>query len=175
VEAVLKTLPLSPRALQTAALASELLSAHGLHTWSFRFNRSKVKMGLCKYGPRTIELSTYFVEHNPYEAIHDTLLHEGAHALVGPGHGHDAVWEAMCLRVGAKPERLSFEAAMPAGRWRATCGGCGMVHHKHRRPKRMVGWWCSRCGPERGRLAWGLATGSDRRAKAQPEQAEGVA
>jgi hypothetical protein len=67
----------------------------------------------------------------------------------------------MCLRVGAKPERLSFEAEMPVGRWRAVCGGCGVLHHKHRRPKRMVGLWCCRCGPERGRLLWQLAQGGE--------------
>jgi hypothetical protein len=62
--------------------------------------------------------------------------------------------------VGAKPERLSFEAEMPSGRWQAVCGNCGMRHHKHRRPKHLVGWWCCRCGPERGRLVWGLAHGT---------------
>ena len=158
----MKTLPLSPHALQTAALARELLAAYGLTGWSFRLNRSKVNLGLCRYGPRTVELSSPFVEHNPEEVVRDTLLHEVAHALVGAGHGHDAAWKAMCLRVGARPERLSFEAAMPEGRWRATCGGCGLVHHRHRRPKRMVGWWCCRCGPERGRLSWELARGTER-------------
>ena len=156
----MQTLPLSPRALQAAALARELLSAYGLTGWSFRLNRSKVNLGLCRYGPRTVELSSYFVEHNPEEVVRDTLLHEVAHALVGPGHGHDAAWQEMCLRVGAKPERLSFEAEMPSGRWQAVCGNCGMRHHKHRRPKRMAGWWCCRCGPERGRLSWGLAHGT---------------
>jgi predicted SprT family Zn-dependent metalloprotease len=159
----MKTLPCRPRAHQTAALASELLSANGLTGWSFRFNRSKVNMGLCKYGPRTIELSVYFVERNSGEAIRDTLLHEIAHALAGRAAGHGPLWKAMCRRVGAKPERLSSEALMPVGRWRAVCGGCGALHHKHRRPKQMVGWWCRRCGRERGRLVWTLATGSERR------------
>jgi predicted SprT family Zn-dependent metalloprotease len=165
----MKTLPLSPRAVQAAALASELLAAHGLTGWAFGLNRSRLNMGLCKYGPRTVELSVFFVERNSVEAIRDTLLHEVAHALAGPGHGHDAAWKAMCLRVGARPERLSFEAAMPEGRWRATCGGCGMVHHKHRRPKHLVGWWCCCCGPQRGRLVWKLANGSG------PKHVEGAA
>ncbi len=159
----MRTLPPSPRAARAAALARELLAAHGLAGWSFRFNRSKLNMGLCKYGPRSVELSAHFVEHNPDEAVRDTLLHEIAHALVGPGHGHDAAWKAMCRRVGARPERLSFEAVMPLGRWRAVCGGCGALHHRHRRPKRMVGWWCCRCGPERGRLVWAQAAGGEAR------------
>jgi len=121
----MKTLPLSARALQTVALARELLTAHGLTGWSFRLNRSKVNLGLCRYGQRTIELSAFFVEENSDEAIRDTLLHEIAHALAGRAAGHGPLWRAMCLRVGAKPERLSFEAEMPAGRWQAVCGNCG--------------------------------------------------
>jgi SprT-like family len=157
----MKTFTQTPRGVRAAALARELLAAHGLTGWCFRLNRSKVNLGLCKYGPRTIELSVYFVGCNSDEAIRETLLHEVAHALVGPGHGHDAAWKAMCLRVGARPERLSFEAEMPPGRWQAVCPGCGELHHKHRRPKRMVGWWCCRCGPQRGRLCWELAHSSE--------------
>src|SRR5262249_31162680 len=94
------------------------------------------------------------------ETIRDTLLHEIAHALAGRDAGHGPLWKAMCRRAGAKPERLSFEADMPAGRWQAKCGCCGVLHHKHRRPKRFVGWWCCQCGPERGGLAWVLANES---------------
>jgi predicted SprT family Zn-dependent metalloprotease len=154
----METLPLSPQAARTAALAHELLSAHGLSGWSFGFNRSKVNMGLCRYGLRSVELSAHFVERNSEEAVRDTLLHEIAHALAGRGAGHGPLWKAMCLRVGARPERLSFEAVMPLGRWRAVCGGCGALHDRHRRPKRMVGWWCCHCGPVRGRLVWQTTT-----------------
>jgi predicted SprT family Zn-dependent metalloprotease len=100
---------------QARELALHLLTAHGLSDWSFAFNRSKRQMGCCCYGPKVIELSRHFVERNDLDLIRDTLLHEIAHALVGPGHGHDAVWKAMCLRIGAKPERLSNEPDMPRG------------------------------------------------------------
>jgi predicted SprT family Zn-dependent metalloprotease len=146
----------SPCCFEARELAWRLLAAYGLREWSFAFNRSKKQMGCCRYGPRIIELSRHFVERNALALIRDTLLHEIAHALVGPGHGHDAVWKAMCLRVGAKPERLSNEPDMPQGRWQATCAGCGMRHHKYRRPKRMKGWFCRHCGPDRGALVWAL-------------------
>ncbi len=142
------------RALEIGKLAFDLLARHGLHDWSFAFNRRKTSVGMCFFHRKAIELSIYFVQRNGPELILDTILHEIAHALVGPGHGHDAVWKRMCLKVGAKPERLCHEAEMPAGRWQARCGGCGMTHHKHRRPKRMKGWFCRKCGPEKGQLAW---------------------
>jgi predicted SprT family Zn-dependent metalloprotease len=148
------TFQLSPHSQEVRLLAEQLLAAHGLDGWSFRFNRSKLNLGLCRWGVRTIELSVYFVERNPLEAVRQTLLHEVAHALAGRQAGHGPAWKAVCLRIGARPERLSFEASMPPGRWQAACGSCGMLHDRHRRPKRMVGWYCTHCGPRRGKLTW---------------------
>jgi predicted SprT family Zn-dependent metalloprotease len=149
-----KTLTLSARAVAAEQLARNLLAVHGLHDWSFAFNRSKTNMGLCRYGACTIELSLHFVERNAAEVICDTLLHEIAHALAGQAAGHGTLWRAICLRIGARPARLSFDCDMPEGRWQATCGGCGRLHHRHRRPKQMKGWFCSSCGQQRGQLAW---------------------
>ena len=96
-------------------------------------------------------VSAYFVARNSVEEIRDTLLHEIAHALVGPGHGHDAVWEARCLEVGAIPRRCG-QADMPSGAWQATCPGCAKRFHRHRRPKRGK-YYCVPCGPSRGALS----------------------
>src|SRR5437899_9457077 len=143
-----------PRTLQVQALAHRLLASFGLHQWSFAFNRRKAAMGMCYYYSRTIELSIHFVERNSHAEILDTLLHEIAHALVGPGHGHDAAWKRKCVQIGARPERVSHEVNMPDGRWQARCRQCGLLHHRHRKPKCMKGWYCSPCGKEHGKLVW---------------------
>jgi predicted SprT family Zn-dependent metalloprotease len=135
-------------------LADDLLADHGLVAWSFAFNRRKTQMGICLETSKSIQLSAYFVLLNGDEAILDTLLHEIAHALVGTRHGHDAVWQAKCIELGAKPERVCNDAAMPAGRWQALCQGCGMTHHRHRKPKHRIGWYCRHCGRVRGQLTW---------------------
>src|SRR5438034_297105 len=130
------------------------MAAHGLHDWSFRFNRRKQAMGLCIYHLRTIELSIHFVDgSNPIDEIRDTILHEIAHALVGPRHGHDKVWKRKCLEIGARPQRCG-QADMPEGRWQADCRSCGRAYHRYRKPKRLRGWFCRACGPERGSLGW---------------------
>jgi predicted SprT family Zn-dependent metalloprotease len=146
------TLP--PRAEEIGRLASGLLAVHGLQDWSFSFNRRKREMGLCLYEPKLIQLSLHFILLNDDAAVRDTLLHEVAHALTGPGHGHDVTWKRRCLEVGAIPERLCDDVNMPVGRWQAICPGCGMLHHRHRKPKHLVGWWCRHCGREHGRLTW---------------------
>jgi predicted SprT family Zn-dependent metalloprotease len=135
-------------------MALQLMAEDGLDDWRFAFNHRKQAMGLCVYDRKTIELSIYFVERdNPVEEIRDTILHEIAHALVGPGHGHDRVWKRKCLEIGARPKRCG-EADMPDGRWRALCCSCGKQFHRHRKPKRVTGWFCRACGPTKGRLAW---------------------
>ena len=149
-----RTEPLLYRLEAVRRLADELFRTHGLHGWTLVLNRRKREMGLCDFDRQTIALSVYFISLNNDEAIQDTLLHEIAHALVGPGHGHDQAWKQTCIAIGARPQRLSFEAVMPAGSWQAVCGACGMIHHKHRRPKRAVGWYCRFCGPVQGQLTW---------------------
>ena len=39
--------------------------------------------------------------------IRDTLLHEIARAIVGPGHAHDAVWRTAARRIGCTAKRCS--------------------------------------------------------------------
>jgi predicted SprT family Zn-dependent metalloprotease len=138
---------------QVRALAQELLAQHGLHGWSFAFNRGKQTMGVCVYDQRRIELSVYFVERNSREEILDTILHEIAHALVGPRHGHDAVWKRQCIAIGARPVRCA-DALMPEGCWRARCQACGGQFNRHRKPRRVRGWFCCKCGPTNGKLIW---------------------
>ena len=141
------------RRAEARVLALDLMARHGLRGWHFAFNRRKRCMGLCRYEKCAIELSEYLVERNSAEEVRDTILHEIAHALVGLGHGHDAVWRRKCLEIGARPERCG-QADMPEGRWQARCGACGQEFRRHRRPKRVTGWFCRPCGPGPGKLTW---------------------
>jgi predicted SprT family Zn-dependent metalloprotease len=150
----MRRFPVTPQALAARALAERLLEEYGLVGWSFRFNGRRTAMGLCDYASRTVQLSWHFVEANPPEAVRDTILHEIAHALTGPGHGHDAAWKAACRRVGAVPRRCG-RAAMPVGRWQARCPACRIVYHRHRNPRRLTGWYCRGCGPQGGPLRFG--------------------
>lgn len=149
-------------------LALELMTKHGLHEWVFRFNKSKRRAGVCFFPlrngvvvkPGRIELSVHHCELNDIEVVTDTLLHEIAHALAGEGHGHDDHWKAICVRIGAKPERCygTDAVVMPTGRWRGRCGTCQKEYHRHRKPKSLEGYWCLACGREAGKFTWVLTT-----------------
>lgn len=132
--------------------ALSLMRAFGLRGWTFATNKRKKTLGLCFSQLKRIELSTNFIAHNPKSIVRETVLHEIAHALVGTEHGHGAVWKEMAERVGAKPSRTTKNVVMPPGKWQATCGGCGLLFSRHRRPKYPTGNSCRRCGTEAGVL-----------------------
>lgn len=138
--------------LDATELAQCLMREHQLQDWSFGFNRAKRQLGICLYGERRIELSVHFVRANDEAAVRDTILHEIAHALAGPRAGHGRTWKAVCARIGAQPQRTDRHAQMPRGLWQATCGHCGQVHHRHRRPARGRTYICRSCGPLDGKL-----------------------
>ncbi len=150
---------LTERAARVREQARALLDSHGLSAWEFGFNGNVRRAGVCFYPhrgePGRIELSVHFAACNSDAEVLDTLLHELSHAMVGPRHGHDAVWQAKCRELGARPEACyGEETEMPRGRWRAVCPGCAAEYDRHRRPQRAEGWYCRPCGSNRGRLIW---------------------
>jgi predicted SprT family Zn-dependent metalloprotease len=149
----------SERATQLRELARQLLDQHGLTDWEFGINSNVRRAGVCFYphsgNPGRIEISAHFAERNSDEEFRDTLLHEIAHALVGPRHGHDAVWQSKCVEIGARPQRCyGSEVEMPKGRWRAVCPTCSKEYDRHRRPRQQTGWYCRPCGSKHGTLTW---------------------
>lgn len=119
---------------------------------SFQLNRAKRRAGCCRYSCKLITLSRKYIEGNTIEEVTDTILHEVAHALVGPGHGHNEIWKAKCREIGAKPIRCynSDKVKMPDGDYVAYCPTCNREFRKHRKVKRQ--YWCKKCGQEKGRL-----------------------
>jgi SprT-like family len=91
--------------MEARALALELMKEHGLEFWYFEFDNAKRRFGICRYNRRTIGLSRNLVLLSNKEQVKDTILHEIAHALVGPGYGHSWVWKRMALEIGCDGNR----------------------------------------------------------------------
>ena len=121
---------------EASRLARTLMNDHGLDTWVFQFDRAKRRFGRCSHDSRTISLSEPLTRLNPEEQVRDTILHEIAHALVGPGAGHGRVWKLKAREVGANPERTySDDAVQPTGNWVGTCPTCSKRFNRVKRPK----------------------------------------
>lgn len=92
-------------------LALTLMQRHrSLTDWQFMFDTAPTRLGLCTYATRTISLSGLFAGAATEPEVRQALLHEIAHALVGPYYtpkygvptktGHSPVWKRMARSIG---------------------------------------------------------------------------
>ncbi len=126
-------------------MGTELLRQHGLDGWSLAFDNAKRRAGVCRHGSRVIGLSAPLARLHAADEVRETLLHEIAHALAGPEHGHDAVWVARARSIGSTGQRcLPAEAPTPAAPWLGVCPA-GHTVERHRRPERVAS--CLDCSP----------------------------
>ena len=141
--------------LQQRALdmARQLLSEHGLADWSVginhRFSRS---LGRCSFRHKRIDLAGWIFQRCGWEEIQDTVRHEVAHALAGPGTGHGPLWKTEARRLGALPKscaRSDGTWASPASErppsWLLRCLGCGREFPRKRRVQ-VRRFRCGGCG-----------------------------
>ncbi len=78
------------------------LDTHGLTNWKIRLNQNPNApfLGLCSHKDKCIILNAHHVDQHPEKELRNTILHEVAHAIVGPGHAHDEVWAAKAKEIG---------------------------------------------------------------------------
>ncbi len=136
-------------------LALKLMQDHGLieQGWFFSWDRAKKRLGVCQHRNKMILMSKYLTTQRTYEQCRNTILHEIAHALVGPGHGHSAVWEMKALEIGCDGQRcgaLPEDAEPIAARWTGRCSSCERTQQFHRAPVRVRS--CGSCSP--GVFSW---------------------
>lgn len=104
-------LPAQSHLHQVEQLACRLIAEHIPH-WSFRFNRQRRTLGLCRFREQRIELSRHHAEAGTLDQAEATLLHEIAHALAGPRTGHGPKWQRVMQSLGQTPEvtaRTSYD------------------------------------------------------------------
>ena len=131
--------------------ARELIAEHAPEGWSFAWSRATETYGHCDYKAKTIRISKPNAAHQQLSQTFDTVLHEIAHAIVGPGHGHGCEWMIIARRLGASPVASQAETAdVPlrsvAAPWVGTCpAGHVSPQRFYRKPKRRYS--CSACSP----------------------------
>ena len=122
----------------TETLVHLHLEANGLADWRFQWSTAKVTAGSCNYTRRTIKLSKPLMAQWEESAVENTILHEVAHALTGPGHGHNRKWQRIARSLGCTGDRCwaeSDDSPALAPAWVAVCPQ-GHVSKRgyHRRP-----------------------------------------
>ena len=98
------------RLVEVAALARELMDAHGLANWTFRFSAARTRLGECREREKLIRVSLRHAVASDAGAVRDTILHEIAHALAGAKAGHGPAWKAIAERIGATPKARAEES-----------------------------------------------------------------
>ena len=128
-------------------MARDLMKAHGLDGWSFQWSNAKRCAGVCRYKSRVIRLSRPIAELWGADRMRDTVLHEIAHALAGYGAAHGPEWQAVCVRIGARPERcyaVDESTPLPPSKYTGTCPN-GHVHRRERMPANPKPQSCGKC------------------------------
>ena len=94
---------------------------HGLaDEWSATFDLAAGRAAICYFKEKLICLAVSYCMTAPEEELIDTVLHEVAHALVGPQHNHDRVWKLAARRIGCTAERCTA-VTHTAGKWIGRC------------------------------------------------------
>ncbi len=149
---------------ETKKVVHQLLQEHNLFDqgWRFKLSRGKHRIGSCHYQDQTIRISHSHIVMGTNAEVMDTIKHEVAHALVGPGKGHGPEWKTTAWRIGASPRASTHLSYNVPYKYAIKCGVCGRVLQKrHRRmnPNRLRTRHCINCGDatSRGHLYLTLA------------------
>lgn len=181
------------RTIQEAIqLVYQLKNQHGLSEYLVRFtdrNKKKHSIASCNYKFKRFDFVEFYALHMTDDDFKEVILHEIAHALT-PGHGHDAYFRAVCLRIGgvptAKTEYLYLKDIRPEHlkqkiNFIYECPTCQHQMQTTKRVKR--NYSCPKCNPRRYDERFKLVLVEDKREnnklntpikiKKQPERLQG--
>lgn len=129
-------------------VARDLLGKYGLTSqgWTFAWMDKQRRTGECSHREKQIRYSINYLT-SPAAVIGNTLLHEIAHALAGPGHHHDDHWRSIARSIGCSGDRCT------AGhfdnieyRYTIRCVRCNTPPIKRNRlPHNIDEYRCKRC------------------------------
>ena len=128
-------------------LGTKLLRDHGLNDWRMIINdRTKSRLGCCKYNKKTIEVSGWCFVECP-EKVENTVRHEVAHAIAKYA-GHGPEWKRVAISIGADPRSCTrVNRSRDKFKWECACTKCGAVTRRthRRRSQRIISTRRSNC------------------------------
>lgn len=128
---------------ELVSLGYSLLRQHELSEWAFKLDRSKTRAGLCNFGTQTISVSHLLAQQDEAN-IRNVILHEIAHALVGPSHQHDSVWKDKAIAIGSDGKRChNMQLCIAPYRVACYCGKIDLC--RHRLTRKLYQTKCTHC------------------------------
>jgi hypothetical protein len=126
--------------LDAKIMAEKEIANHLYNKWKFRFSKGVNFVGKCNYSSKTISLSSPWTLVRDAKEVRDTILHEIAHALVGPyAEVHGNTWWLAAIKIGLKqPNRFANieyipESQRPPPKWVVVVKDENKVVHKYYR------------------------------------------
>lgn len=110
------------------------------------------------YKPEKIEFSKQFLETSTDESVRQVIMHEFAHWAVlvetGKVHGHDAIFKAMCRKIGCEADRPQTKVERTVSddrlfKYTVKCKDCDNKMHYNRAGQTVKhpDWFeCGKCG-----------------------------
>jgi predicted SprT family Zn-dependent metalloprotease len=128
-------------------LAASEMEWHGLtqQSWTVKYDHARARAGQCRHRAKVLSFSRNLIARRSPAEMRNTLLHEIAHALAGPSHGHDRTWRAHALQIGCNGQRCHKMELAPR-KWSYVCtAGCWNVA-RFKRSSSHAGATCKQCG-----------------------------
>ena len=102
--------------------------------WRFKWSWATKTTGVCSYNKKRIYLSVHYIANRDDSRIMNTILHEIAHAMCGPGYGHSSVWVDVAKAIGCTAERCSQDVDQMF-RFETLCSDCLTVTKRTAGPR----------------------------------------
>ncbi len=93
---------------ETEKLVQFHMERVGLKGYKFEWLQKRSnfrRAGQCNYRDKTIKLQPVFAQLNSVERVTNTILHEIAHGIMGPKHGHNKFWKRKAIEIGCDGQR----------------------------------------------------------------------
>ena len=132
---------------EAETLARSLISEHLSDDWQFAWHERRSAHGSCSHSDHTIALSRVVTPYNDPDKVRDTVLHEIAHAKVGPGNGHNRLWKTMARAIGADPTRGHKTSEPMPHKWHGVCDVHGVIAWRDRLSQSVRRASCPKCSP----------------------------
>lgn len=91
--------------------ANDLIAKHLPEGWTFAWNNRAHANGVCNYGKMEIQLSKKLNPFRMWDDIHETIIHEIAHAIAGWEAKHGVVFQRVFKSLGGSGNRCSSDNA----------------------------------------------------------------